>query len=311
MYGRLPWQFAGVMPVNYKKTHDCNIFQATRYGLPIARSFFWVSLIFIFFLAGVAHAALFSWKDDKGQLHVTDNYSNVPPEYRKQSGRIKTFESKPAPAFPEKAKSSRQSEFEIPLLPGGENHFLVEVVINGRGKARLLLDTGASMITLNRSVARRLGLDVLSAPKIPFSTAGGKVEMPLVALDLVDVSGASARLVETAINPMDMGGIDGLLGMSFLSNFKFEIDQIHSRLVLRPLSDKGEFLYGDRPGDWWKLRFDYVTQRIQQSSANAHALSSQGNQEARNAKKLAAYYKRLYRKLEQRAFRVGVPSQFK
>ena len=258
-----------------------------------------------------AHADLYSWRDEKGRLHVTDNLSNIPAEFRKQSGKIKTFESKPAPAFSEKAKPSRQKEYVIPLAAATDNHFIINVAINGGGTARLLLDTGATMITLSQDTARRVGLNLLEAPKMPFSTAGGKALMPLINLDRVDVGGASARFVEAAVNPLDMGDIDGLLGMSFLSNFKFEIDHAHSRLVLRPISDKGEMEYDGRPGVWWKQRFDYVQQRIRQTSGYALNLSSRSLSEAKNAKKLEAYYKNLYRKLDQRAFRIGLPSKFK
>jgi len=281
-------------------------------GLPALRSLFCIGLLCVVFFAEVAHATLFSWKDEKGQLHVTDNAMNIPPQFRQQDGRVKTFESKPAPVFTEKAKPAQKKEFQIPLMAGSENHFFVEVVINGSGKARLLLDTGASMITLSQNAADRLGLNYLDAPKISFSTAGGMVEMPLIALDSVSVEGASASLVETAVNAMDMGqNIDGLLGMSFLSNFKFEIDQIHARLVLRPLSNEGEMEYGERPGDWWKHRFDYFKQRIRQSSSKANSARAGRSLASRNAKKLETHYKTLYRKLGQSAFRAGVPEEFK
>lgn len=281
-------------------------------GLSVLGSLLGIGLFCVFFFVDVAHATLFSWKDDKGQLHVTDNAMNIPPQFRQEDGRVKTFSSKPAPEFIEKNKTIQKKEFQIPLMAGSENHFFVEVVINGRGKARLLLDTGASMITLSQNAARRLGLNYLDAPKITFSTAGGMVEMPLLALDSVAVEGASASLVETAVNPMDMGqDIDGLLGMSFLSNFKFEIDQIHARLVLRPLSIEGEVEYGDRPGDWWKRRFDYLKQRIRQSSRKANSANAGRSLESINEKKLETHYKTLYRKLGQSAFRVGVPEEFK
>jgi len=281
-------------------------------GLPALRSLLGICLLGVFFFVDVAHATLFSWKDEKGQLHVTDNAMNIPPQFRQENGRVKTFSSKPAPVFSEKTRPVQKKEFQIPLMAGSENHFFVEVVINGRGKARLLLDTGASMITLSQNAASRLGLNYMDAPKITFSTAGGMVEMPLIALDSVAVEGASASLVETAINPMDMGqDIDGLLGMSFLSNFKFEIDQIHARLVLRPLTIEGEMEYGDRPGDWWKRRFDYFKQRIRQSSSKANSTNAGRSLELRNAKKLETHYKTLYRKLDQNAFRVGVPEEFK
>jgi clan AA aspartic protease (TIGR02281 family) len=117
------------------------------------------------------------------------------------------------------------------------DHIIVTATINGRVDARLLVDTGASLTTLNPSIADAL--------KLPASAAAGSAELTLAdgrrqtaktfRLDLLEVGNSKADGTLAAVSPTPMPGCDGLLGMSFLSRFQFRLDLANGRLVLETL----------------------------------------------------------------------------
>ena len=74
-----------------------------------------------------------------------------------------------------------------------------------------------------------------------FSTANGEVDAPLVGIQSLTVGGQ-------VVSPITVGGIalsrhaapvDGLLGMNFLQNFEFSLDQQRSVLELKHRRDDG------------------------------------------------------------------------
>jgi len=64
----------------------------------------------------------------------------------------------------------------------------------------------------------------------------------------VVVGNAKSILVEALFNDKYEDD-DGLLGMSFLGDFLFEIDRSQKILILKPLSE-GEMEWGGKPGSW-------------------------------------------------------------
>jgi len=118
-------------------------------------------------------------------------------------------------------------------------HMIVEAVLNNRVKARLLVDTGASVILLHRDIADQLGLFTGAGADKPVGgqaqvADGRKVNVNFVLLDSVIVQGVEARSVATAALLEDVSDIpfDGLLGMSFLGRFNFSINQKENKLIL-------------------------------------------------------------------------------
>lgn len=95
--------------------------------------------------------------------------------------------------------------------------------INGAA-VRFLVDTGATLIALNGSQARRLGIDFKKHGKpIPISTASGNTLGYRITLDRVKVGDIELFSVEAAV-------LDGsepheaLLGMSFLGRLEMQND---------------------------------------------------------------------------------------
>jgi clan AA aspartic protease (TIGR02281 family) len=82
-----------------------------------------------------------------------------------------------------------------------------------------VVDTGASQVTLTRALAGRQGLDLKAASKAVLRTANGQTtglftSLPSIALDGIEALQVPAVVVD------DLGpGLDGLLGLSFLTRF--------------------------------------------------------------------------------------------
>ncbi|MDD5432700.1 MAG: TIGR02281 family clan AA aspartic protease [Candidatus Omnitrophica bacterium] len=119
------------------------------------------------------------------------------------------------------------------------NSILVRVTLNKKVEASLILDTGASVVLLRSSVAKKLGFDLNKIiPDAKVSLADGKqVSAKRIILDKVEAQGVEAKNVEAMV--MLGEGVsfpeDGLLGMSFLNKFNFKIDQKSKSLILEKL----------------------------------------------------------------------------
>jgi len=108
------------------------------------------------------------------------------------------------------------------LPPDARGHFLTEGSINGV-PVRLLVDTGATFVTLPATEARRLRVDMSHAQRGVSSTANGNVVVQRVLLDSVRVGGLTLHNVEAVVN--EGAGLDmALLGMSFLSRTQMRAD---------------------------------------------------------------------------------------
>ena len=133
--------------------------------------------------------------------------------------------------------------------------------------------------------------------------------MPLVALETVALGSAEIRLVEASINS-HIKEIDGLLGMSFLGDFRFEIDRTNKRLTLRPPQNPNELAWDGKSGNWWKSRFEHYDTIIKSYSTQASFLQRRGHEKAPNMQKTVEFYKNLRQKLQTRASISGLPLRF-
>ena len=101
------------------------------------------------------------------------------------------------------------------LAADSRGHFIVDGQVNGL-PIRFIVDTGATVIAIPVSEARRLALDYSKGRRVPMNTANGVMPAYLIRLDTVRVGDISIDGVEAAV-------IDGasmpaaLLGMSFLN----------------------------------------------------------------------------------------------
>lgn len=122
------------------------------------------------------------------------------------------------------------------------NHLFVNAVLNGKVNAKLLIDTGASFVVLSSALAEALNIDMSSEKDakmdVKLTLADGReVSGKIFKLDTISVGDVKASDVQAAIIFQENAfqGFDGLLGMSFLKLFKFEINLEKSTLILKKL----------------------------------------------------------------------------
>ncbi|MFH1854110.1 MAG: retropepsin-like aspartic protease [Candidatus Omnitrophota bacterium] len=122
------------------------------------------------------------------------------------------------------------------------DHIMVNALLNKKVQATLLLDTGATLVLLSKSVADKIKdkTKLIEGDIIELQVADGrKVKARLILLDTLSVENAEAESVIGAVlldSEEEIG--DGVLGMSFLSKFNFQIDNSKKKIILEKLEDQ-------------------------------------------------------------------------
>ena len=130
----------------------------------------------------------------------------------------------------------------IELRKGGGDSLLVSVVVNDEHAQEMVLDSGASLVCLPNAMAGQMGISVSSLdPRIMLVLAdGGQIEAHLVRLKSVRVGKFTVEDVECAVLSPAATHAVPLLGMSFLGNFKFEVDAGDRKLTMVKVEAGGD-----------------------------------------------------------------------
>lgn len=107
------------------------------------------------------------------------------------------------------------------LTADGSGHFLTTGSINGT-TVRFLVDTGATMISLGASDARRIGIDASKGQRGMVNTANGQASVSQVRLDTVRVGEIVLHGIDALVHQQDMPVV--LLGMTFLNRLEMQRD---------------------------------------------------------------------------------------
>jgi aspartyl protease family protein len=126
-------------------------------------------------------------------------------------------------------------------LRGHQNVVTVRAEINGV-KGVFILDTGASYVAVKSAFASRAKISLTGASEITMVTANGQTKAKLSKADKIALGSLQAVDVPVAVQNGDDktygAGIDGLLGMSFLSRFEVQIAnnfvEVRTRQARRP-----------------------------------------------------------------------------
>jgi aspartyl protease family protein len=98
------------------------------------------------------------------------------------------------------------------------------VTINGV-RGTLVLDTGATFVSLKNSFAHKAGVEIDQESTVHLRTANGIVDGKRGRAQTIQLRSLLAKDVPIVVQAGEYGaGIDGLLGMSFLSRFSINID---------------------------------------------------------------------------------------
>ncbi len=142
-------------------------------------------------------------------------------------------------------RKSPYGPYELPLTrldstatrPGGWG---LEVRFNGKGKARLLVDTGASGILLASNGVKKFGLEVLSDEKMEVRGVGDE-KKPLSTVTLAkSVEIGDLRFENFPVRVSDsrrINGNDGLIGTDVFAKFLLAMNPRKGKLTLSPMED--------------------------------------------------------------------------
>jgi predicted aspartyl protease len=117
-----------------------------------------------------------------------------------------------------------------------------DVLINGRGPYRMVLDTGGSiMIALDQTVADEIGLK--SVAKASVRGVSGKQETGQVLIDELRIGGIVCRRVVTRtfdVRSAIMNAADGILGTGIFADARMKLDFIQGQLTISPSRDAAD-----------------------------------------------------------------------
>jgi len=169
---------------------------------------------------------LYRWVDEDGVSH----YSDAPPatSSKGKSMQVKTLRQHSSPG-------GGLREFIIPFESTAQG-MVVDVMINNYIPARMLVDTGASAIKINAALLKKLNQDLPDDRRRgKVITAAGMANAEELFIEKIDVGGADKENVRAFFmhESFDNAGFDGLLGMSFLSDFQMTVDYKNNQIHLK------------------------------------------------------------------------------
>ena len=113
--------------------------------------------------------------------------------------------------------ASTNGASRVTLIADARGHFVTTGSING-ATVTFLVDTGATMVSMGITDARRIGLNYLAGERGMSRTANGAARVYRVKLDSVKVGDISLSNVDALVHEADMPWV--LLGMSFLNRLE-------------------------------------------------------------------------------------------
>lgn len=187
---------------------------------------------------GIAAADIYRWTDADGVTHLSDS----PPGAASRPPNAVTVKAYAEPERetggpPPPSPDERRGEAVIPFAKNSGGIIVVDALINRSVPARLVVDTGATVITITRELARRLSHSSLSSPgAVTLEGLGGTMQGQSILIPRLDVGNVGRDHVP-AVVMSDAGGFrgpfDGLLGMNFLGEFELAVDYENNWIVLK------------------------------------------------------------------------------
>lgn len=185
--------------------------------------------------ASPALAQVYRWVDDQGNAHYADKILGIPERYRSRAEPL-GYRNAPAPppaATAPAGPTVAAGGASINYVPG--QRILVDVRLNGRASARLLLDTGADVTLINPSALTAAGADLTrSTGRAEIRGVTGSDRVIAVMLDSMEVGQARVERMPVVAYEMGSRESDGLLGRDFLDRFNLTIDSTRGVVTLTP-----------------------------------------------------------------------------
>lgn len=142
-------------------------------------------------------------------------------------GKRHTVRVGEAPARVGVASQSGTDTNKVVLSVGSGGHFFAQGQINGHA-IQLVVDTGATLVSLSTTDAERLGLNYRAGEPVRMSTANGVIPGWRLRLNTVRIGDVTVHDVEAIVSSGAMPYV--LLGNSFLN--RFQMTRTNDQMVL-------------------------------------------------------------------------------
>lgn len=166
-------------------------------------------------------ADLFQYTDQDGTVVIVDDESKIPAKHRKKSKAGRT--------------AGGSAERYTGVTVRG-NKVIVPVTFSYRGnlvQARMLLDTGASLTAIFPGLANRMGIRPEHGERAVGRIADGSfIEAIHTRVEYMQVGPKVQQNSEVVVLRQEgpAMGFDGLLGMNFLGDFRYQVDLRNSTI---------------------------------------------------------------------------------
>ena len=199
-------------------------------------------LLLVTLIASPASADVYSWVDAQGSLHFSDDLGSVPAAQQTaarsvvvaaRDTRWNVMDSRATVP----ARSTSSSRSHVVRLEKTGLQMQVRALLNDSVEARLVVDTGAMMNSIPRSLVEKLGIRIdARTPRIQVSGITGKAQLaPVVTLRNLRVGTAVVEAVEMVVlDSLDIG----LLGMSFFNHFRVLTDPVRGTITLEEIASE-------------------------------------------------------------------------
>ena len=129
---------------------------------------------------------------------------------------------------------AQEGKIVINFTPG-TRQIPLTAVLNRSAYQKFIVDTGASLVTIPRSTAEELGLEVnVRNPLRKIYTAGGVKYAPEVTLSSITVEGWEVTDLKALVLDLPDQSEWGLLGMNYLRRFRMDVNTENGVLILEP-----------------------------------------------------------------------------
>jgi len=285
-------------------------------------------------LAAPASGEVYTWTDEHGRVHMTDDLSTVPPQYRKGAKRPEQADASPdrrwnhVPSDSPAWKGAPAAAAQASIAPGtgaGRRHVLhveragremvVRATLDGGVTVPFVVDTGAMLNTIPLWAVRQLGVefDADTASTTIVGIGGQPMTVPVVTIRRVKIRSVVVENVEMAVLETMK---KGLLGMTFFNNFRVSTDPIAGTLTLEEIDlNAVEGIHGGLGERGWRSKFKQIHHKIAQLERNRENIPSEFETVAtpyrEQVDEALAYWEHQLNLLEAKASRAGVPQTWR
>ena len=183
-----------------------------------------------------AGSEFYRWTDENGVTNIT-NQPQDSAILKKDDLKVWDIHEKPlskATVKLERDSTRAEGQYVVPFKKQN-GAILVDVLLNDYIPAKMQVDTGANVTVINVNLLHQLDQPSQANPfKGKVTTAAGVVDASGIVIKKVSLGEAVKKDVMAIYSDekYDLAHCDGLLGMSFLADFKITIDYNNNIMIL-------------------------------------------------------------------------------